>query len=399
MLTLSDIQAAQDRLRPLARVTPLLPLPEPRGETAVFLKLESLQYTGSFKIRGAANCLALLGEEARGHGVMAASAGNHAQGVAAAARYFGLHATIVMPAATPLVKVDRTRRHGAHVILKGASFEEAYAEACSLAASTGATFIHPFADERVMAGQGTVALEVLQQAPELESVVVPVGGGGLIAGIATAVKALRPEVRVFGVQAEVVAPLARSLPLGRLTPVPPALTIAEGIAVAAPAQETFELIRRYVDDIVTVSEAELATAMLDLLEDDKLVVEGAGAAPYAALPHLQGRLGRRSVLVLSGGNADVTTLGAVIDRGLAFEGRTVRLRVDLHDHPGTLAKLAEVLGSAHANIIEIFHNRTTGNLVIGQAQVEVVLSTRGPEHVHEILQLLQMKGYDARERE
>ena len=313
-----------------------------------------------------------------------------------AAAALGMAATIVMPETTPLVKVERTRRHGAHVVLHGTDFEAAYAQARALCAEQDCVFVHPFADERIIAGQGTVGLELLAQAPELDSVVVPVGGGGLIAGTAIALKQTRPTVRVFGVQTAAAPALATSLAAGTLTTVEPQPTIAEGIAVGQPEALTFDLIRQYVDDIVTVSEAQLATAMLDLLEDHKLVVEGAGAAALAGLEQLGDRVGRQTALVLSGGNVDVTTLGAVIDRGLAQAGRAVRLRLVLRDHPGALAKLAALIGQAGANIVEIFHNRTTGNIEIGRAEVDVVLHTRGAEHVAEILALLGEHGYCAR---
>lgn len=400
MLTYQDILAARERIAAIARVTPLLPVTEQiAGDLHVFLKLESLQYTGAFKIRGAANFMAQLSEDDRQRGVLAASAGNHAQGVAAAAGAMGVAATIVMPETTPPLKIERTRRYGAEVILHGQTFEEAYEHAQSRCQGENCIFVHPFADERVIAGQGTIGLELLDQAPDLDSVIVPVGGGGLISGVALAVKHQRPDIRVFGVQTEAVAAMAQSFSCHELTCVTPRPTIAEGIAVAEPAQLTYDLISRYVDDIVTVSEAQIAAAMLDLLEDFKLVVEGAGAATLAALPQLRDRLGHKTALVLSGGNVDVTTLGAVIDRGLAVEGRAVRLRVDLRDHPGALAKLAGVIGQAGANIVEIYHNRTTGNIEIGRAEVEVVLNTRGAEHVEEILALLESNGYNARRHE
>jgi len=398
MLTLEEIRQARERIAALVRRTPLLEggeVPAARG-CRVLLKAENLQRTGAFKIRGASNCLALLSEAERSRGVIAASAGNHAQGVAAAAQALGTMAIIVMPEATPLIKVDRTRQYGAEVVLAGEDFDAAYQEALRLQGERGLVFVHPFADQRVIAGQGTVGLEILEQAPEVESVVVPVGGGGLIGGVAVGVKEQRPEVKVFGVQAGLASAMQRSFASGELTSAHPEPTIAEGIAVGHPAPITFDLVQRYVDDIIAVSETDIAAAMLELLEDHKLVVEGAGAVPYAALDFLAGRLGRCAVLVLSGGNADVTTLGAVIDHGLAVAGRSVRLKVDLRDVPGALAQLAGVLGSARANIIEIYHNRLTGNLEVGRAEVEIVLNTRGPEHVEEVLHLLRVKGYDPR---
>ncbi len=397
MLTLEDVVAARSRIAALIRETCVLEVGRLADtSTRLLLKLESLQFTGSFKVRGAANCLALLSPEERARGVIAASAGNHAQGLAAAARSTGVAATIVMPEPTPLVKVDRTRQLGATVVLAGTSFEQALQAARALEAEQGLVFVHPFADERVIAGQGTLALEILEQAPAVTSVIVPVGGGGLAGGVALALKERAPHVTVYGVQTAAMPAMARSLHEGRAVAVPARPTIAEGIAVGQPAELNLALLRRYLDDIVAVDEAQIATAMLRLLEDHKLVTEGAGAAPFAALDALAERLGECVVLIVSGGNADVTTLGTVIDRGLAQAGRSVRLLVDLPDVPGALAGLAAVLSAVRANILEIFHNRQTGNVEVGQAEVELVLSTRGPAHVEEILQLLCVKGYNAR---
>lgn len=396
MLTLQQIQLAAARIAPYIRTTGLLD-----GNIAaapgVRLKPENLQITGAFKIRGAANCIAQLSDEERARGVIAASAGNHAQGVAAAARAAGSAAVIVMPQSTPLVKVERTAAHGAEVILAGGDFDEAYAVARRVEQDRGLVFIHPFDDPRVVAGQGTIGLEILRQAPDVTGIVVPVGGGGLISGIATAIKLQAPHVKVFGVQTEMAAAMQCSFGRGELTVIPPQPTVAEGIAVGCPSEANLRTITRYVDDIVVVPEAEIATAMLRLVEDCKLVVEGAGAVVYAAAPILTDLLGERPVLVLSGGNVDVTTLGAVIDRGLALAGRSVRLLLDLPDVPGALARLAGILAQSRANILEIFHNRQTGEVVLGRAEVELVLSTRGPDHVAEIIDLLRAEGYNARQ--
>ncbi len=392
MLALTDIRDARGRIAPFITQTPLLDAGLATAEAKqVMFKLESLQRTGAFKIRGASNCLALLTDEERARGVIAASAGNHAQGVAAAATRLGISARIVMPAATPLVKVDRTRKYGAEVILSGADFDEARVRAEQVCAEDNLVFVHPFADERVIAGQGTIGLEILEQQPDVTSVVVPVGGGGLISGIACAI-----NVQVFGVQTEMASAMQCSFEVGRAVSTEVQPTIADGIAVGQPCEITCALAQQYVDDIVIVREPEIATAMLRFLEDYKLVVEGAAAVPYAALDTLGDRLGQRPVLVISGGNADVTTLGAVIDRGLAQAGRSVRLLVDLPDVPGALAKLASLLSASRANIIEIYHNRTTGELEVGKAEVELVLSTRGHAHVQELLEMLQASNYNAR---
>lgn len=397
MLSLQDILAARSRVARVVRLTPVLDI-RIAGRPAT-LKLENLQHTGAFKIRGATNCIALLSPQERDRGVITASAGNHAQGVAAAAAASGVRATIVMPRNTPILKVDRTRALGGAVILEGDDFDQASQYARELCAREGLVFVHPFADERVIAGQGTVGLELLEQVPEMTSVIVPVGGGGLIAGIGCAIKEQAPHVKVLGVQSSLAPAMACSFETGRATPRPVSPTIADGIAVGAPEELNCALARRYVDEMVTVSDAQIATAILRFIEDDKLVVEGAGAATRPALEALGQLAGERPVLVLSGGNVDITTLGAVIDRGLAEAGRSVRLLVDLPDIPGALAGLAGAVSESRANIIEILHNRLTGELELGKAEVEMVLSTRGPEHVAEILGALRARGYNARRHE
>lgn len=399
MITLNDIRAAAQRLQDIARVTPMLPsdrLSERLG-CRVLLKCENLQVTGAFKIRGASNAILQLPAAERAHGVITASAGNHAQGVAAAARAVGIAATIVMPEPTPVMKVQRTTDLGGHVILHGEGFEDAEAEAYRLADETGASFVHPFDDDRVIAGQGTIGLEIVEQAPEVDCVIVPVGGGGLISGIATAVKALRPQTRIIGVQAANAPAMQRSCALGELTAVPVRGTIAEGIAVGEPCERTLAIASALVDEIVTVPEREIARAILELLEHHRLVAEGAGATPLPALEHCTDDLaGCTVVLVISGGNADVTTLAGVIDRGLVEAGRAVQLEVTLVDRPGALARLAGAIGEVGANIVEVHHDRLSVDLELGQAQVELVLGTRGHEHVAQVLAWLGEKGYDAR---
>lgn len=397
-VTLEDIRAAAERLSGIARQTPLLPsdrLSERLG-CEVLLKCENLQVTGAFKIRGASNCIRQLSEREAACGVIAASAGNHAQGVAAAARAAGIAATIVMPEPTPVMKVQRTSDLGAEVVLHGESFDDAEEEAYRLADASGAYFVHPFDDERVIAGQGTIGLEILDRC-EPDCVIVPVGGGGLISGIATAIKSLRPQTRVVGVQAENAPALHRSCEVGKLREVPARGTIAEGIAVGEACNRTLEIILVRVDEIITVAERDIARAILELLEGHKLVAEGAGATPLAALEACcEEMTGRTVVLVISGGNADVTTLAAVIDRGLVEAGRAVRMRVTLADRPGSLARLAEAIAGAGANIVEIFHDRMSMDLELGQAEVEIVLGTRGHGHVRDVLAHLTAKGWDAR---
>ncbi len=401
MITIDDIRAAAERLRGIARHTPLLPsdhLSERLG-CNVLLKCESLQVTGAFKIRGASNCILQLTEAERAHGVITASAGNHAQGVAVAARAAGAPATIVMPEITPVTKVLRTQELGAHVILHGESFDEAEREAYRLAEESGAYFVHPFDDPRVIAGQGTIGLETLEDC-EPDCVIVPVGGGGLISGIATAIKSLSPRTSVIGVQAEKAPSMYQSCRLGELTAALVTGTIAEGIAVGEACALTFGVVSGLVDDVVTVADRDIARAMLELIEHHKLVAEGAGATPVAALEGCCGSLsGKTVVLVISGGNADVTTLAAVIDRGLVEAGRAVRVVVTLVDRPGALGRLAAEIGEAGANIVEIYHDRLSVDLELGQAEVEMVLGTRGHDHLAEVLTHLRERGYDARRME
>jgi len=399
MVTLADVQAAAGRLTGVVRQTPVLHserLSERLG-CEVWLKLENLQVTGAFKIRGATNCIAQLTGEEKARGVITASAGNHAQGVAATALAAGIDATIVMPETTPLVKVQQTEQYGPQVILWGEDFEDAQTHAGSLAAERGLTFVHPFDDDRVIAGQGTVGLEIARQVPDLDCAIVPVGGGGLIAGIATALKALQPEVRVVGVQAENAPAMYQSYRARKLARVASAGTLADGIAVGEPCPRTLQTVLAQVDEMVTVSDREIARAMLELLEHHRLVAEGAGATPVVGLEKCCADLrGRTVVLVISGGNVDVTTLATIIDRGLVEAGRAVRLQVTLPDRPGSLAGLTEVIAEANANIVEIYHDRLGVSLELGQAEVAIVLATRGPEHVEEVLALLHEEGLDAR---
>ncbi|NLJ34681.1 MAG: threonine ammonia-lyase [candidate division WS1 bacterium] len=398
MIPLAEIRAAAERIAHIVRVTPMLPCERvcDIAGVPVYLKLENLQHTGAFKIRGAANCIAQLRDRERAAGVITASAGNHSQGVAAAATALGLTADIYMPCNTPFLKIQRTRHFGGIVHLQGDCFDDAYCEACDVQQQSGRCFVHPYADERVMAGQGTIGLEILDQLPEAAAAVIPVGGGGLAAGVASALRAIKPDMAIFGVQARNAPSMAEAFRSGRVETVPGRPTIAEGIAVGSAHPLTYGLLSELLDDIVTVDEGAIATAMLDLIENDNLVAEGAGAVALAALPQLIGRLDGPTVLLISGGNVDVTTLGAVIDRGLAVEQRSVRLLVVLPDIPGALARLAGVIGDAGANIIEILHNRLTGEVEVGRAEVEIVLLTRGPEHVADILAQLRSSGYEAR---
>jgi threonine dehydratase len=361
----------------------------------VFLKLENLQRTGSFKERGALNRLLTLSQEQRARGIVSASAGNHAQALAFRAGALGIPSTLVMPVRTPLVKLANTREYGAEVILEGDDFAAAYARAEELERERGLVFVPPFEDERIIAGQGTIGLELLEQVPDLEVVVVAIGGGGLISGIALACKERRPAVKVIGVEAAALPSMLESLHAGEVVTLPPAQTIADGIAVKRPGKLTLEYVRRYVDGVVTVDDEEIASAILLLLEREKTVVEGAGAAPVAALR--AGRVpeaeGKTTVLVLGGGNIDVNLLSRIIERGLAKDGRLIRLEAKIEDRPGALARLLELVAAEGGNVLEVHHDRTFSRAALDEVEVELTLETRGREHVERLVRNLRKLGF------
>jgi threonine dehydratase len=400
-LDLGAVEAARVRLRDTIYQTPC-PYSETLSEltgTSCHVKLENLQMTGSFKERGAANLLLQLDEAERRRGVVAASAGNHGLAVAFHAERLGIPATIVMPAYAPLIKVTSARRYGAEVILDGANYDEAYEQAWARVTEGGAIFVHPFDDPRVVTGQGTLGLELVEQVDGLDAVIVPVGGGGLIAGVGLAIKARRPSVRLIGVQATAMPAMQRSRHARERVRVPAAPTIADGIAVRHVGEVTFDLVTRFVDDIVTVDEEELANAILLLLEIEKTVVEGAGAAPLAALLNRPlGLEGRRVALVLSGGNIDVTMLARIIERGLVKDGRLVRLGVVLRDRPGTLARLTTLIADEGVNILQIEHDRAFSRQAIGATEVALTLETSGRKQIDALKQRLEAAGYAVEER-
>jgi threonine dehydratase len=387
--TLADVEAARARIAGIARETPVYPsetLSRLAGRP-VHLKAENLQRTGAFKIRGAVNTIATLRDEERAAGVVAASAGNHGQAVAWAARETGIAATVFMPEDSPIAKVDATRNYGATVELVGTGFDESLAAAEEYVARTGATFVHAFEDERVIAGQGTIGLELAEQLPEARTVVVPVGGGGLAAGIAIALRALRPDVRLIGVQAENMCPLAGGTDFR--------YTIAEGIAVKQPGTLTSAILRELLDDVVTVTDEQMGHAIVLLLERTKLLVEGAGAASVAAV--LNGRVeGEDDVAVLlSGGNIDPTLLIQVMRHGLTQSGRYLVVRTRLGDRPGELIKLLQLVAEERANVVAVEHHREGMRLPIGQTEVELTLAMRDEEHCAELAQTLSERGYPA----
>ncbi|HXG02926.1 MAG TPA: threonine ammonia-lyase [Candidatus Binatia bacterium] len=400
-LTLADVEAARARLAGAVYETPCASsrtLSELTG-TECFVKLENLQMTGSFKERGAANLLLQLGPDERRRGVVAASAGNHGLAVAFHAARLGIPATIVMPEWAPLIKVTSARRRGAEVILHGGDFDAACARAHELAEARGLVLVHPFDDPRVIAGQGTLGLELLDQRPDLDAVIVAVGGGGLAAGLGLAIKARRPSARVIGVEAAALPAMLGALETGRPEPLPPAPTIADGIAVRRVGDLTLPLVRRWVDEIVTVSEEELANAILLLLEIEKTVAEGAGAAPLAALLNRPlGLRGARVILVLSGGNIDVTMLSRIIERGLVKDGRLVRVNVVLRDRPGELARLTSLIAEDRANIVHIQHHRAFSATAIGDTEVELTLETSGRDQIDRLLARLTAGGYRVQEQ-
>ncbi|MBY0508100.1 MAG: threonine ammonia-lyase [Bryobacteraceae bacterium] len=396
MVNLDDIRAARGRIQDAIFVSPCA-YSENFSRTArnaVFFKLENLQMTGSFKERGALNKLLQLTAEERKRGVVCASAGNHAQGVAYHATRLGIAVTVVMPLTAPLTKVTATRRYGAEVRLHGANYDEAFAEATRLAAAHELTYIHAFNDDAIIAGQGTIGLELMEQVPDLEAVVVPVGGGGLMGGIAIAVKALNPQVRMVGVQTARVASMRAALEAHQPVTVPPATTIADGIGVRRVGERNLEIAEKLMDEYVTVEEEEIASAILMLLEREKTVAEGAGAAGVAALLEQKTSLvGRRVACLICGGNIDPIFLTRIVERGLVKDGRLVRVRLQAADYPGVLHAVTGIFTKLRVNVMHIEHERAYFGVRLGNTVMDFTLETRGAEHVAELLASLTEAGY------
>jgi threonine dehydratase len=398
MISLNDVLAARERIRGYVSVTPC-PLSEPFSELCgaeIYFKLENLQRTGSFKDRGAANKLALLTADERARGVVAASAGNHAQGVAYNARRLGVKTTIVMPETTPLIKVLATKKFGAQVVLHGTSYDDAYAKARELETAQGYVLIHAFDDDAIIAGQGTAALEILEQVPEVDVLVASIGGGGWLGGMALTIKTLKPSVRVVGVESSLLPKMRAALDAGGPVVIPNATTLADGIAVKRAGERTLPLFRKYVDEIVGVDDEEVANAILLLIEREKTVAEGAGAAPAAAL--VQRKIGgltprTKVVCAISGGNIDVNIIARIIERGLVKEGRRVMLSVRVPDRPGMLAGVLAAVAAEKGNVLEVHHNRAFLSGAIGDTEIELTLETRGPEHIGALVDALAGKGY------
>lgn len=398
-ITLEDIKQAQANISGSVVRTPLLKAPAAikqfAGESEVYFKMENEQLAGSFKIRGALNKMGSLTDEQKKLGVVASSAGNHAQGVALGAKKFGAKAHIVMPVTAPIVKIDATKGYGAEVILHGDFYDEAYSHAKLLEKEKGYVFVHPFEDPKIIAGQGTIGLEIFEEIKDLESIVVPIGGGGLISGIATALKALNPKIKVYGVVSNLASGMRQTYKGQKADPHPRKIaTIADGIAVKNPSQLMFETyIKPLVDDIVEVDDDEIAQAIVFLLEKAKTVVEGSGAAALAAVMSGKLKLGKKSVVVLSGGNIDLNIISKVIERGLRRAHRLARISVIVDDLPGNLHRLTGIMTEKRANILEVYHDRVSPDLGMRETRIDVLVETTSDDQIREIHEALKALGY------
>ncbi len=400
-IALDEFRLAAERIAPIIHRTELEHSATFSAMTGgdIFLKCENRQKTGSFKLRGASNKLASMAARGERGGVVASSAGNHAQGVAYAAKMFSIPATIVMPETAPIAKVQATEGYGARVVLAGSCYDDAYAEACRICRDEGAKFLHPYNDIEVMTGQGTLALEILEQLPQADIIIVPAGGGGLLAGVAAAAKQLKPAVKVYGVQAEGADAIARSFREGRLVTTDTASTIADGIAVKAPGDMAVGLIRRWADGVVTVSDLEISDAILQLMERSKQIVEPAGATPLAAV--LNGKIdaaGKNVVCVLSGGNIDVSFVQCIIEQGLVARHRRMKFTVTLLDRPGSLARMLDVIAASRANILTVEHDKLSLGLNPNETTVHIACEVAGSEHGESVLSALRAQGYKVHEQ-
>ena len=394
MLTIDSVYQAQETLKAVARKTDVIHAPKLCEGTDLYLKTENLQITGSFKVRGAYYKMARLSEEEKARGVVACSAGNHAQGVALAAQKNGIKAVICLPDGAPISKVEATKSYGAEVCLVEGVYDDAYQKALTLRDEKGYTFIHPFNDEDVIAGQGTIALELLEQLPDLDAVLVPIGGGGLISGIAYTLKTLKPSVKVYGVQASGAPSMKNSVEHGKIEQLSAVATIADGIAVKRPGDLTYELCTKYVDGIVSVSDDEISAAILALMEKHKLIAEGAGAVGVAAAMFKKVDLqGKKAVCLVSGGNIDVTILSRVIKRGLLMSGRSCQLTIELVDKPGQLKNVSKIIAELGGNVTEVYHERSNEDLDVHGCYLRVSLETRNFEHIKEIKTALTDFGF------
>ncbi len=394
-LEINEVFNAARVLKDVARHTSLIPAPKINPEVNTWLKTENLQLTGSFKLRGAYYKISQLSDEEKARGVIACSAGNHAQGVALGATHNGIKSLICLPAGAPISKVEATKGYGAEICLVPGVYDDAYAKAIELKDKHGYTFVHPFDDPKVIAGQGTIGLEILEDMPDVEAIVVPIGGGGLIAGVAFAIKTLRPEIKVYGVQSAGAPSMAESLKEHQIKHLDKVATIADGICVKEPGANTFELCEKYVDEVVTVSDDEVAAAILALLEQHKLVAEGAGAVAVAAVMFNKLPVkGKKTVCLVSGGNIDVSTLNRVITRGLVKSGRTHTFIINLPDKPGQLSGVCNVIAENGGNVISVNHERTNGSNEITGCTLRIDLETRNHEHIEKLRQSLIEAGFN-----
>ncbi|MBR5898479.1 MAG: threonine ammonia-lyase [Muribaculaceae bacterium] len=395
MLDISEIYKAAEVLKPVVRHTTIIESPKINPKGLIYLKTENLQLTGSFKLRGAYYKISQLSPEEKKRGVIACSAGNHAQGVALGATHNGIKSLICLPAGAPISKVEATKALGADVCLVPGVYDDAYDKAIELRDKHGYTFVHPFDDPLVIAGQGTIGLEILEDMPDLDAVVIPIGGGGLISGVAFAIKTLRPDVKIYGVQAKGAASMVASIHEGKRLHLSNVSTIADGIAVKEPGINTFEMCKQYVDEVVTVTEDEIAAAILALIEQQKLVAEGAGAVAVAAAMFDKIPVeGKKVVCIVSGGNIDVNILNRVINRGLTKSGRNCSLTIMLYDKPGQLSGVCNVIAQLGGNIISVNHERTNASTHITGCTIRVTLETRNQEHIDTIIQGLTDAGYE-----
>ena len=394
MVTLDNVYRASQVLKPVVRKTDVIRAPKLRTDADIYLKTENLQITGSFKVRGAYYKMSRLTPEEKARGVVACSAGNHAQGVALAARENGIKAVICLPDGAPISKIEATKSYGAEVCLVPGVYDDAYNKALSLRDEEGYTFIHPFNDEYVIAGQGTIALEIIDQIPDLDAVIVPIGGGGLISGIAYTIKSINPDVKVYGVQASGAPSMYKSVKDGQIEELDKVSTIADGIAVKKPGDLTYEICSKYVDDIVTVTDDEISAAILALMEQQKLVTEGAGAVAVAAA--MFGKVdiaGKKVVCLLSGGNIDVTILSRVIKRGLLMSGRSCQLMIELVDKPGQLKDVARIIADLGGNVTSVHHERANEGSDVNGCYLRIILETKNYEHIEEIKRGLVAEGF------
>ncbi len=394
MLTLDKVYHAAYVLKDIVRKTALIVSPKLNPECTLYLKTENLQVTGSFKVRGAGYKISQLSEEEKARGVIACSAGNHAQGVALAAKNYGIKSVICLPDGAPISKVEATKSYGAEVVMVPGVYDDAYKRALELRDEKGYTFVHPFNDDDVIAGQGTIALEILEELKDIDAVVVPIGGGGLISGVAYTLKQLKPDIKIYGVQASGAPSMYNSIKHGKIERLASISTIADGIAVKEPGDNTYDLVSKYVDDVVTVTEGEISSAILGLIEHHKLIAEGAGAVAVAAVMFNKVPVkGKKVVALVSGGNIDVTILSRVIKRGLLMSGRNHTLCIELTDKPGQLKQVSAIIADLGANVISVHHERASETMDINGCYLRIVLETRNHEHITEITNALTGAGF------